>query len=183
MSLYEIAFSGALVPGAALEQVKANLARLFQADEKRIEALFSGRRVVIKTGLDAASAEKYRATLERAGAMIEVRSLAAEVEEVELAPPPSIAPAPAPAPAQVVTPSSVAKVVPRDEYMAAFTHVQAPDFGIAPVGQDLQDEKQQVQAKELDLSAFSLAPVGSDMGEIPRSQEAPVVDISHLSLK
>ena len=32
MSLYEIAFAGQVVPGAPLEQVKANLARLFQAD-------------------------------------------------------------------------------------------------------------------------------------------------------
>ena len=32
MSLYEIAFAGQVVSGAPLEQVKANLARLFQAD-------------------------------------------------------------------------------------------------------------------------------------------------------
>lgn len=68
MSLYEIAFAGQVVPGAPLEQVKANLARLFQADEQRIALLFSGRRVVIKSGLDAAGAEKYRTTMERAGA-------------------------------------------------------------------------------------------------------------------
>ena len=88
MSLYEIAFAGQVVPGAPLEQVKANLARLFQADEQRIALLFSGRRVVIKSGLDAAGAEKYRMTLERAGARVEVCDLSAEVEEIELAAPP-----------------------------------------------------------------------------------------------
>ena len=36
MSRYEIAFSGQLVPGADADQVKANLARLFQADAQRI---------------------------------------------------------------------------------------------------------------------------------------------------
>ena len=36
MSLYEIAFSGQLLPGAKLEQVEANLTRLFQADAQRM---------------------------------------------------------------------------------------------------------------------------------------------------
>lgn len=185
MSRYEIAFSGQLVPGAPLEQVKANLARLFQADEQRIAMLFSGRRMVIKTGLDEAGAEKYRVTLERAGAVAEVRSLDVEVEKVELAPPPeprqpSVASAPAPA-----SPSapSGAKVVPRDEYMAAFADVEAPDFGIAPVGVDLQDEKPETPAPAVDLSQFSLAPAGSDMGEIPRKLDGPLPDISHLKLE
>lgn len=185
MSRYEIAFSGQLVPGAPLEQVKANLARLFQADEQRIAMLFSGRRMVIKTGLDEAGAEKYRVTLERAGAVAEVRSLDVEVEEVELPPPPeprqpSVASAPAPA-----SPSapSGAKVVPRDEYMAAFADVEAPDFGIAPVGVDLQDEKPETPAPAVDLSQFSLAPAGSDMGEIPRKLDGPLPDISHLKLE
>lgn len=81
MQCFEIAFSGELVEGARVEVVKANLAKLFQADEQRIALLFSGRRVVIKSGLDAAGAEKYRMTLERAGARVEVCDLSAEVEE------------------------------------------------------------------------------------------------------
>ena len=36
MARYEIAFSAQLVPGAQLELVKANLAKLFQADEQRL---------------------------------------------------------------------------------------------------------------------------------------------------
>ena len=186
MSRYEIAFSGQTVPGAALEQVKANLARLFQADEQRIALLFSGRRMVIKTGLDAAAAEKYRVTLERAGALAEVRALEVEIEEVELAPPPEAQPAAEPprsAAAPAVAAASSARVVPRDEYMAAFADVEAPDFGIAPVGVDLQDAKPEAQAPALDLSQFSLAPAGSDMGEIPRKLDGPLPDISHLKLE
>ena len=63
MSLYEIAFSGQLLPGAKLEQVEANLTRLFQADAQRIALLFSGRRIVIKQNLDFAAVEKYRLSL------------------------------------------------------------------------------------------------------------------------
>ena len=89
MSRYEIAFSGQLVPGARLELVQANMAKLFQADAQRIAMLFSGRRIVIKNNLDEAAAEKYRATLERAGAVVDVVSMDVEIEEVELAPPPA----------------------------------------------------------------------------------------------
>ncbi|MFI8747403.1 hypothetical protein ACIGKL_19860 [Pseudomonas sp. NPDC077186] len=181
MSRYEIAFSGQLLPGAQPELVKANLAKLFQADAQRIAQLFSGRRIVIKNNLDAAGAEKYRATLERAGARVEVVDMDLPVEEVELAPPPAAEPAPA-------VPSASAaggrlRVAPRDEYMAAFSEVDAPDFGIAPVGADLQDAKPEAAAPQVDLSQFSLAPVGSDMGQAKAAPAAPPPDTSHLKLQ
>ena len=189
MSRYEIAYSGELAPGAKLEQVEANLARLFQADAQRIAALFSGRRIVIKQGLDYDSVEKYRQAMARAGAVAEVRPMPVDVEEIELAPAPAEEPAAAP---QVsVHPASASstgpspqplKVTPRDEYMAAFANVEAPDFGIAPAGVDLQDARPEAKAPDVDLSQFSLAPVGSDMGERRRASDAPVPDTSHLKL-
>lgn len=192
MSLYEIAFAGQVVPGAALEQVKENLARLFQADAQRIALLFSGRRIVIKSNLDAAGAEKYRATMERAGALAIVQALG--VEEVEMAPPPAPAPITAPAPAPAVaavaaapvaaaSSGTSARVIPRDEYMAAFSDVEAPDFGIAPVGTDLQDAKPEAQAPQVDFSQFSLAPTGSDMGQAKAAPAGPPPDTSHLKLQ
>jgi len=177
MARYEIAFSAQVVPGAQLELVKANLAKLFQADEQRLALLFSGRRIVIKSNLDAAGAEKYRSTLERAGAVAEVVCLDEAVEEIELAP------APAAQVAAASPPEGRLQVTPRDEYMAAFAQVDAPDFGIAPLGDDVQDEKPQVSAPPLDLSQFSLAPPGSDMGEAKKAPAGPPPDISHLKLQ
>ena len=168
MMLYEIVFSGESLPGALPDQVKSNLARLFQADAQRIELLFSGRRLVLKSNLDAAAAEKYRVTLERAGALVTVVEMA--VEEIEMT-----APLPAPVPGR-------AQVAPRDAYMAAFSAVDAPDFGIAEVGSDMQDPKPESVALALDLSAFSVAPVGADMGQLPAATVVTVPDISHLSL-
>lgn len=184
MTRYEIAFSGQLVEGAPLASVQANLARLFQADAQRIAQLFSGRRVVIKNNLDEAGAEKYRLTLERAGAVVEV--LAILVEEVELTPPP--APVPVAAASTVAAVASAAspgrlQVAPRDEYMAAFVDVEAPDFGIAPVGVDLQDAKPEAPAPVVDLSQFSLAPAGSDMGQAKTAPAGPPPDTSYLSLQ
>lgn len=184
MVRYEVAFAGQLEPGAQLESVKANLAKLFQADAQRIALLFSGRRIVIKNNLDAAGAEKYRSTLLRAGALVEVRVMAEDIEEIELAPPPAVAtPEAAPAATLPAPAGKRLQVLPRDEYMAAFSDVDAPDFAIAPLGEDLQDDKPEPQAPPLDLSQFSLAPAGSDMGEIKAAPAAPPPDISHLKLQ
>jgi hypothetical protein len=67
--------------------------------------------------------------------------------------------------------------------MAAFMDVDAPDFGIAPVGADLQDAKAEPVAPKVDLSQFSLAPVGSDMGQAKAVPAGPPPDISHLKLQ
>ncbi|HEY6611884.1 MAG TPA: hypothetical protein VIZ86_12205 [Pseudomonas sp.] len=189
-NLLEVAFAGELVPGADAAQVRANLARLFQADPQRIAALFSGRRIVIKSNLDAESAEKYRLTLERAGARVEV-SPVGQAESVAPAPAAPVAAAPrqaVAAPAEPVTtttpPGAFAalQVAPRDEYMAAFRDVAAPDFGLAPVGADLQDQRPEPVAPALDLSQLSVAPVGSDMGQAKAPPTAPPPDTSYLQL-
>lgn len=188
MSLYEVAFSGKLVADAQLDLVKANLAKIFQADEQRIAQLFSGRRIVIKSNLDAAGAEKYREILARAGAVLEVRALGqgdvAPAAESESSAAVQTAPAGArqELAAAPVKPGKL-KVAPRDEYMAAFIDVEAPDLGIAPLGSDLQDGVQSAEAPELDLSQFSLAPVGSDMGQEKNRPAPPPPDTSHLQLK
>lgn len=189
-NLLEVAFAGELVPGADAAQVRANLARLFQADPQRIAALFSGRRIVIKSNLDAESAEKYRLTLERAGARVEVGPVG-QAEVVAPVPVAAAAAAPvqavgAPAePAATSTPPgafAALQVIPRDEYMAAFRDVAAPDFGLAPVGADLQDQRPEPVAPALDLSQLSVAPVGSDMGQAKAPPAAPPPDTSYLQL-
>ena len=186
MTRFEVVFTGQLVAGAVLESVQANMARLFQADAQRIALLFSGRRMVIKNNLDAAAAEKYRLTLERAGARVEVLAMA--VEEIELAAPPVAVAQVAPEP--LATSGAVTgqapgplQVQPRDEYMAAFADVEALDFGMAPLGADLQDTPAPAAAPAVDFSQFSLAPAGSDMGQLKAVPAAPAPDTSHLKLQ
>ena len=183
MSLYEVAFSGELIAGAQLELVKINVAKLFQADEQRIALLFSGRRIVIKSNLDAAGAERYRETLARAGALVELRALDVDSQAIQSVAPASSASASAAATSGQAPSSGKLKVVPRDEYMAAFVDVEAPDFGIAPLGVDLMDQPPEVEAPKIDLSQFSLAPVGSDMGQGKSAPAGPPPDVSHLKLQ
>ncbi|UUY08948.1 DUF805 domain-containing protein [Pseudomonas sp. J452] len=67
---YKIVFTGELMPDAAADTVKDNLARLFKSDRSKIEALFSGAAVALKRDLTEADADKYLAALQQAGARV-----------------------------------------------------------------------------------------------------------------
>ncbi|WP_295464071.1 hypothetical protein [uncultured Pseudomonas sp.] len=187
-ALYEIAFQGELIAGADAQQTRQNLMRLFQADEQRIAVLFSGRRMIIKNRLDAATAERYRATLAQAGALVEVVPMAETVESAPDTPTPVATPIAAAAPVTAAAAPAVPaaqgtlSVAPRDVVMAAFVDVQAPDFGLAPVGADLQDQAAPVAPPRVDLSHLSLAPVGSDLGPTAEALPVAVPDTDHLTL-
>lgn len=170
MNLYEIVFSGQLVPGAQLDRVQANLGKLFHSDAQRLELLFSGRRLVLKNNLDVEAAEKYRSTLERAGALVQVLEMPATPVATDA----EIARAPQPGRLQIT---------PRDVYMAAFIAVDAPDLQVCEVGSDMQDHKPAPFAPTMDLSQLSLAPAGSELGQLLNTYAGPVPDTSHLKLE
>lgn len=67
--------------------------------------------------------------------------------------------------------------------MAAFSNVEAPDFGIAPLGDNLQDEYRDFTPLPLDLSALSLAPPGADLDELKQDEPVSIPDTNHLKLQ
>lgn len=67
---YKIVFAGELMPAAALDAVKDNLARLFKSDLAKIDALFTGSPVALKRDLSDAEADKYLGALQNAGAKV-----------------------------------------------------------------------------------------------------------------
>ena len=181
MAMFEVVFHGQVRPGIDPAQARARIGQLFQVDAKQLDVLFSGRRIIIKKGLDDAAAQKYRQAIERAGALCVVQ-LEGAAQDVPGEP---AAPAPAPAQAAVApapAPSAGSGPVPRDEFMAAFVDVEAPNLPVAELGSDMQDSYRDHAPLEIDLSAFSLAPVGSDLGQLPRNATAAVPDTSHLRM-
>lgn len=66
--LYNIDFSGRIIPGWDLDEVKANLTKLLKADENTIYKLFSGKRIVIKKNVDHQTALKINNVFKDAGA-------------------------------------------------------------------------------------------------------------------
>ncbi|HDZ56179.1 MAG TPA: hypothetical protein ENI17_03040 [Pseudomonas xinjiangensis] len=187
MPLFEIVFKGQVKEGVALEQARARLGQLFQAGDQQLDVLFSGRRIVIKQGLDDNAAEKYRQAIDRAGAVCLVEPMddggASPLEPASPAEPAEAAQLPPSAVATAAPASEQNRLRPRDEYMAAFSDVEAPDFGIAPVGADLQDEYQDFVPLPIDLSALSLAPPGADLDEIKRAGPVSIPNTDHLTLR
>jgi len=69
---HRVIFSGEVAPGFEPEAVKRQLARRMKLTPEQIEKLFSGRRIILKKGLDAASAAAYTKTLGKLGAVAAV---------------------------------------------------------------------------------------------------------------
>ena len=70
MAQYNLIFQGEIVDGAALDEVKANVAKLFNADAAKTEQLFSGKPIVIKKNLDEDTCQKYISVLKKSGAIV-----------------------------------------------------------------------------------------------------------------
>lgn len=70
---YTILFEGQILPGFDRETVKEKLAGLLKADSEAIEIMFSGKPVVIRKNVAPEIGEKYRAAMERAGALCTLR--------------------------------------------------------------------------------------------------------------
>ena len=66
--LYNLEFSGQIIPGWDIDEVKNNLAKLLKANEEKIRTLFSGQRFYIKKNADHQTVHKINNTLKDAGA-------------------------------------------------------------------------------------------------------------------
>ena len=64
---YNIYYSGQLLEGKELPAVRANMAKLFNADEATLNKLFSGKAQLVKRNCDKPTARKYKQAIESAG--------------------------------------------------------------------------------------------------------------------
>jgi hypothetical protein len=91
--LYNLEFSGQVIPGWDIDEVKANLAKLMKANEEKIYKLFSGGRFFIKKNIDHKTAIKINTALKDAGADC---IIAPAQDASATAPPPPLPPQSAP---------------------------------------------------------------------------------------
>lgn len=69
---YDLVFSGELARRADPAQSKKNLANLFKISAEKVEALFSGKPITLKKGLDFDTATKYRVAIKKAGCLVDL---------------------------------------------------------------------------------------------------------------
>jgi hypothetical protein len=207
--LYDIFFSAQLIDDFDEGTVRKNIAQLFKANEATLEKLFSGKPQLIKSGVDKPAAVKYKAALQKAGAVARVRKHVPAGDQAPApkaaAPKPKAAAKPAPAPeipmeedlpsSGDITPAAATASVgkgadvkseeARDAALA--NQPDAVTFGeeisVAPAGSDLlQDEElEQPEVLEVDTSSIELA-APFDEFEIIEVEVPPAPDTSHLSM-
>ncbi|PCJ38441.1 MAG: hypothetical protein COA99_11965, partial [Moraxellaceae bacterium] len=172
-SLYDIYFRGGIAPGQDMDTVKANLARLFKADDAKITAMFSGRAIVLKKDLEKDTALKYQAAMENAGAKVILR------EKAALATASASAPAAVPSSSPSSNPSSNKAPTQPQEPVSE----QDGSWDIAPVGSDVltDAERQPVTQADIDTSAFTLAPP-SPMPTLNTTEPPPPPNTDHISV-
>jgi hypothetical protein len=190
--LFEVAFSGQVSDTVDLENVKARVGQMFNADAVKIVQLFSGRRVVIKKNIDRPTAEKYQNAFTKAGAIAEIKSMVASGSvDIPIAPAatadtsqPNEHAMPAPVRSAPVSAEEADGLLPPQIDPLGITGDQIPDLAvtIAPVGSAMQDQSAEVVAPTYDLSGLDIAPVGSQIAERKKEADPPPPDTSGLSM-
>ena len=72
MKTYKIIYSGIILPGYNIEQVRPNISRLLKLTEESADVFFSGKRVLIKKDLTLEKALSIKETLEKNGLSIKL---------------------------------------------------------------------------------------------------------------
>ncbi len=186
---FDIIFRGDIVFGHQLADVKARLQQLFKADAAKVDALFSGRPVPLKRGLDQASAQKYKEALLKAGAQVDIIAMG-EIKPATspVAPPQSVAP-----PQPVALSESAQPPTPSAPLTLAQRLAQQETARLEAEAEAEKNEitRREQAARETGPSAagpapsWSLAPVGADLlGPAEKVVQEPLtIDTSSISLR
>ncbi len=75
--LYSVVITGELIKGFEQEAVKSSFAELFKLEQQKAQSYFTGKPKVLKRLVDHQTANKYRTRIERLGALVELRKVAA----------------------------------------------------------------------------------------------------------
>lgn len=186
---YDVIFSGKLGEGAAVDQVKANVARLFKVEVAKVERLFSGSPVVLKKAVDGATAKKYMLAMKKAGAICEARlakPAAAPAQTAAPAAQPRQKAASAP-PAAAATGKSSAEIAAGEGGETKYV-IKAPPAGLGELaGANVDDpgtvlvEHRDIPPPQVDTSGLSMDAPGATLVEHEPVPE-PQVDTSGLSM-
>jgi uncharacterized protein YbjQ (UPF0145 family) len=74
-TFYNVVFEGKILPGKDLGEVKKALAGVLNKDAGTVAQLFSGRPVVLRKAVDAATGEKFQKNFRAAGAICALKPL------------------------------------------------------------------------------------------------------------
>lgn len=208
---YNVYFSGQILEGQELPTVRANMAKLFNADEATLNKLFSGKAQLVKRDCDKATALKYKQAIEKAGAspiiktaeatpapsrtapvrkpMTAAERIAALASAPDLGAQPEaadsqVSPEPADRPFEgniALTPSGTEVLSAEERTGPVASSVNTPDLDVDTSGQRLSDTPPTPPAAP-DTSHLSEGAVGELLPTLPSSLQQLNPDTSGISL-
>ncbi len=175
MANYNLIFQGEIIAGSSLEEVKANVARLFKADAAKTAALFSGKTIIIKRNLDSDSVRKYLAILKKAGAV--VKAVKIETQFSPDAVEQKTEPAHTPEPSREATPA------PPSEQLSSSKPSTKLSSGLASLISYNQTVRNDDAEDITEEEGLQLAPLGSYIPNLHNDNETIIIpDLSHLTM-
>jgi len=176
---YNVYFDGQVIAGHDVASVREKLARVFNADAPTLDKLFSGKPQLIKRDCDAATAQKFKAAMERAGAVPTIRAAQ---------------PAPAPAPERPMTAAEKIAALAAAPDEARYRQSPAgktpqdpePATGgivLAPPGTEVlrAEERARPVVREVDTRGLAVDSAATRLSNVP-PPPPPAPDTSHLRM-
>lgn len=182
---YNVYFAGHLQEGHDIASVRANIGRLFKADEATLDKLFSGTPQLLKKACDKNTAVKYKQAMEKAGAKPIIKA----VENAAVAAPePKIQPGAKQQLSAAEKIAALASAPDLDAYReapAAAEQQSAEDelASIAPAGADVlrPEERSEPVSRDIDTGDMGLGAAGENLAE-PAPAPPPAPATGHLDM-
>ena len=153
--LYNVIFSGEILPGNDLEKVKEGVGRVFGVSGNKLDMMFSGKTITIKKSADRATADKYLQAMKKAGALATAKAMESD------------APVAAEKPAAASTNKTLASTTP------SFTLGETGELLVPPA---------EVKEATFNTEGMTIAPVGSDVADLAPPPPDFEADLSDLTM-
>lgn len=188
--LYNVVFKGELVRSFELAEVKKNVAKLFKVDGPKLEALFSGKPVVLKKNVNFEGANKYRVAIKKAGARVDLQPVetAATASGTRASSGKATFGSVSPQKGSVTSSAtkSAASAISSGGTRPAAAAKGADDsaFNLAPPGALVleHDERKRVAAPKIDVSSLSVKAQNGNLVETGELVKAKPIDQSGFEL-
>ncbi len=176
--LFDVYFSGKLLPNQDPAKARTLVAKLFKASEKQLAALFSGKPVAVKRQVNLDTASKYRLIFRQAGALVDIRP------STPATPAPAATSAPATRPETAagasggltLSPANTGSLVDCAPELVPEPIPDTGHIGLLDLGNNLEDPRETPEL-EVDLSGLSVTEGGdwqlNDCPQEPLNKPVP----------
>jgi hypothetical protein len=175
---YDIVFSGQIIDGGDAAQVRSKICDLFKANDSQLETLFSGKPVIIKSGVDDETATKYRVAFRKAGALVDIKPSSNDKRASNNITPPNKQ-----TDTLTLLPPNTGTLIDCAKKVTPHPTPDISNISLASPGAII-DESPVTKAADIDTSNLSLNPPNSGTLEDCKKEidPTPIPDISHLDI-